>query len=454
MARTQNWSSRLVAFKLLEKVEFEEAYANLAMPKLLDEARLTKRDSAFAQELGFGTIRWQLFYDEVIEIAARRALEEIDADALLVLRLGAHQVLGMRTAAHAALSETVDLAKQVLPQRLVGFTNAVLRRISERDRDSWMQKVLAGLDDESDRLAIAQSHPVWMVRALRQALKLEGHEPGLRDLLVANNEPARVDLVALPGQLSVLDLLKRHGNLLPGQMSPFAAVIESGAPGELQEVREGLARVQDQGSQLMALALVEQREATRGERWLDMCAGPGGKAALLAAFAEQTGASLLCNESQPHRAKLVERAIAKVASHASVQTADGREIGQKQPEAFDRILLDAPCTGLGALRRRPEARWRKFPRDLENLVALQRELLASAEKALKPGGLLAYVTCSPHPSETVAQVDWVQKQLRNLQLVKVTSSHIPAEEGRLTVQLWPHIHGTDGMFLAMFEKKT
>lgn len=446
-------SARLVAFELLEKVEFEDSYANLAMPKLLDEAKLSKRDSAFAQELAFGTIRWQLFYDEAIEIAAKRKLEDIDADALLVLRLGAHQILGMRTAVHAALSETVELAKQVLPQQLVGFTNAVLRRISERDRDSWMQKVLAGFDDENDRLAISQSHPVWMVRALRQALKIEGRESQLRELLETNNEPARVDLVALPSKLSVENLLKAHGNLLPAQMSPFAAVLESGAPGELSEVREGTARVQDQGSQLMALALAEQRPVKTDEAWLDMCAGPGGKAALLASIAEESGAKLLCNEVQPHRAKLVERAIASVASRTTVATGDGRLLGEASPESFDRILLDAPCSGLGALRRRPEARWRRSPRDLDDLVSLQRELLVSAEKAVKPGGLIAYVTCSPHPSETIAQVDWVEKHLRNLELIPVTSKNLPIEDNRKTIQLWPHVHGTDGMFLAMFQKK-
>ena len=445
-------SSRSVAYELLSRVEFENAYANLAMPKLLDSAGLTKRDAALAQELAFGTIRWQLFYDEVIEIAAGRALEEIDADALLVLRLGAHQILGMRTAVHAALSETVELAKNVLPQRLVGFTNAVLRRISERDRDAWIQKTLAGLPDEIDRLAISQSHPVWVVRALRQALKIDGREEQLKSLLVANNEPARVDLVALPSKLTPTQLLKCHGNLVPAQVSPLAVVLENGAPADLPEVRQGTARVQDQGSQLVAVSLLDQREVAPGEQWLDMCAGPGGKAALLASFAEVYGSDLVCNEPQSHRAKLVRQAITAVSSRARVQEVDGRIIGEKSPGAFDRILLDAPCSGLGALRRRPEARWRKSPSDLNDLVLLQRELLVSAAKALKPGGLLAYVTCSPHPSETIAQVDWVEKNIRGLNLVSVRSPRIPRHEGRKTVQLWPHVDGTDGMFIAMFEK--
>jgi 16S rRNA (cytosine967-C5)-methyltransferase len=292
-----------------------------------------------------------------------------------------------------------------------------------------------------------------MVRALRHALKIERREGELKQLLAVNNEPALVDLVALPSVLKPEDLLREHGNLVPAKSSPLAAVLERGAPGDIAEVRSGTARVQDQGSQLMAIALVEQSPVNEGEEWLDMCAGPGGKAALLASYAELNGADLLCNESQAHRAKLVERAIAPVSSRSATQTADGRQIGAQMPERFDRVLLDAPCSGLGALRRRPEARWRKSPRDLNDLVTLQRELLASAEKALKPGGLLAYVTCSPHPSETVAQVDWVQKNLPSLELVPVTSEYLPTAAGRMTVQLWPHLNGTDGMFLAMFQKK-
>lgn len=452
MSNRVGQTSRSVAYDLLARVEFENAYANLALPKLLDAAGLSRRDAALAQELAFGTIRWQLFYDEIIEIAAGRPLERIDADALLVLRLGAHQILGMRTAIHAALSETVELAKRVLPQRLVGFTNAVLRRISERDRDAWMQKTLAGLSDEIDRLAVSQSHPVWVVRALRQALKIDGRENELKNLLSTNNEPALVDLVALPSKIDPTQLLKNHGNLVPATVSPLAVVMENGAPGDILEVRQGIARVQDQGSQLMALALLDQREVNPGEQWLDMCAGPGGKAALLASFAELRGSDLVCNESQSHRVKLVKQAIASVATRTTVQEGDGRMIGEISPNKFDRILLDAPCSGLGALRRRPEARWRKSANDLNDLVLLQRDLLVSAAKALKPGGLLAYVTCSPHPSETVAQVDWVEKNIRDLTLVPVTSPRIPIREGRKTVQLWPHVDGTDGMFIAMFEK--
>lgn len=445
---------------MLAGVEFDDAYANLLLPKLLTEARMDSRDAGFAQELAFGTLRWQLLYDEAIEIAARRALDDIDPSALLVLRLGAHQLLAMRVPSHAALAETVELAKQVLPSRLTGFVNAVLRRVSERSRDDWMQAVLAGLDDENDRLAISQSHPVWVVRALRQALKLDGREAELAALLAADNAAPEVNLVALPGLGAEADL-EASTTVIKGSVSPIGFRLTGGDPANVSAVREGSARVQDEGSQLVALALSRANEARRGENWLDLCAGPGGKAAVLAAEAQAARVSLQCNEVTPHRATLVKKALAPItSSEVTVSNLDGRDIGRAHPGAFDRIMVDAPCTGLGALRRRPEARWRKSPRDLDELVALQRELLDSAVEALAPNGTLAYVTCSPHPSETTAQIDWLLKRHPELELLdakpilRSLNNELELNDERKTVQLWPHVHGTDAMFLAMFTKSS
>lgn len=454
---------RRIAYQLLAAVEFDDAYANLLLPRLLADAGVTGRDAAFTQELAYGTIRWQLFYDEAIEMAAGRHLDDIDRDALIVIRIGAHQLLGMRTAVHAALSETVDLAKDVLPARLTGFVNAVLRRISERTRDDWMQKVLAGLNDEVDRFAIRYSHPVWVVRALKQALKLDGREADLEALLIADNEPAKVSLVALPGLLDRKDLLANEGSLVPGEASPLGLVLESGDPGRLHDVADGSARVQDQGSQLMALALAAAPiDASLADNsWADICAGPGGKAALLAALSIKAEAHLFCNEVSQHRTKLVRNALEPVrqaGANVQIETGDGRALGKTAAEKFDRIMLDAPCSGLGALRRRPEARWRRSSRDIAGLTTLQQELLEAAYAALKPGGVVAYVTCSPHPSETTAVVDWAIKRIAGIELLDanaVLHSVNPALQlntERKTAQLWPHVNGTDAMFIALLKK--
>jgi 16S rRNA (cytosine967-C5)-methyltransferase len=222
-------------------------------------------------------------------------------------------------------------------------------------------------------------------------------------------------------------------------------------------VREGRVRVQDEGSQLAALALSRARPILAGERWLDLCAGPGGKAALLAAEALAGGATLVANELIPARAKLVRNALAVFPDPPQVLVQDARNIGDSLAGQFDRILLDAPCTGLGALRRRPEARWRKQPRDVPELTALQTELIASAAKALKPGGVLAYVTCSPHPAETrlIVEQAVARDGLRPLDTAAVLSSFTrqPLElPAALHAQLWPHRHGTDAMFVALLEK--
>lgn len=447
-------SSRTVALELLFAVEFDDAYANLLLPKLLTASKLDDRDTALAQELSFGTLRWQLFYDRVIEECAKRYADEIDLKALIVLRLGAHQLLGMRTPAHAALDETVELAKQFVSRGAAGFVNGVLRRVSERTRDQWLSIVLDGLENPIERLAVEFSHPIWVVKALGQSLALDGRETELRDLLLADNIAPLVSLVALPGFAKQSDF----EDLPIGPASPIGAQLNSGDPNNLAAFREGRLRVQDQGSQLAALALVESSPVAKDEKWLDICAGPGGKAALLAAEARISGAKLTCNEVAPHRAKLVRQALQIVDPSIQVTVEDGREYSDSHAQEFDRILLDAPCTGLGALRRRPESRWRKQQSDVAQLSKLQEQLLSSAWSCLKPGGVLAYVTCSPHLAETNAIVDWAKKNLNGLELLNTNqvlhsiNPGLQLNASRKTAQLWPHLHQTDAMFIALMSK--
>jgi 16S rRNA (cytosine967-C5)-methyltransferase len=224
--------------------------------------------------------------------------------------------------------------------------------------------------------------------------------------------------------------------------------------------------VQDEGSQLVTLALADVPLDGRDERWLDLCAGPGGKAALLAALAAQRGATLVANEVAPHRARLVANALAALPDGVveEVRTGDGREVGADEPGAYDRVLVDAPCTGLGALRRRPESRWRRTPSDLAALTGLQRELLASALDAVRPGGVVAYVTCSPHLAETQLVVSDVLKKRDDVERLDTAAAvrsvvsaggadeEIPLSD-RDDVQLWPHVHGTDAMHLTLLRRR-
>jgi 16S rRNA (cytosine967-C5)-methyltransferase len=461
---------RLTAYSVMQAVA-DGAYANLELPKALRDKRIHGRDAAFATELVYGATRMRGFYDRVIEVAARRPLADIDGPVLDTLRLGVHQLLGMRVATHAAVDETVALARQVNGIGASGFVNAVLRRVSERSRDAWLEVVAPADLEALAATAVRTSHPEWVVRALRQALLGHGTATAadvdrqLAALLDADNAPPRVTLAARPGLADVGELL--GDGVLPGPLARTAVVLDHGDPGVFPAVREGRAAVQDEGSQLVALALAAApvEGLTGRERWLDLCAGPGGKAGLLAGLALERDADLVANEVNPVRADLVRQTLAAAVSRGgtgqvAVRTGDGRDVGASEPDAYDRILVDAPCTGLGALRRRPEARWRRKPSDVPELATLQRELLASAVGATRPGGVVAYATCSPHLGETRFVVSDVVKRRSDVELVEA-GPLVTDRDGRPVegtgdaphVQLWPHRHDTDGMFLALLRRR-
>jgi 16S rRNA (cytosine967-C5)-methyltransferase len=442
--------ARRVAYDVLRAVHGSDAYANLLLPAKLDEAGLSEADAGLATELTYGTLRRQGYYDRIIELASGRPLSKIDPEVLDALRLGVHQLLGMRVAAHAAVDESVALVAAAGKRSATGFTNGVLRTISRSTPAHWQERALDGLAGDA-RLAMEHSHPLWVVQAFRGALSAEGRANEVEALLEADNEPPRVSLVALPGLAAPEEVGE------PGSVSPIAARSIGGDPARNPVVASGRARVQDEGSQLAALALSRARPIVAGERWLDLCSGPGGKAAVLAAEAAIGGASLLANELVPTRARLVRNALAVFAKPPQVVEGDGRRFGTGD-ERFDRILLDAPCTGLGALRRRPEARWRKQPSDLAELTVLQGELLEAAIHALAPGGLLAYVTCSPHLDETREVVATALAKHPEIVAIDTPAllQDIATRELDLPpgthAQLWPHRHGTDAMFIQLMAR--
>jgi 16S rRNA (cytosine967-C5)-methyltransferase len=259
-------------------------------------------------------------------------------------------------------------------------------------------------------------------------------------------------LVARPGRISREELLRLCGaEATPGPYSPYAVRLSGGDPAGLRPVRAGRAAVQDEGSQLVTVALAGTPIEGRDSRWLDVCAGPGGKAALLAGLLPGS-AVLVAGDLHPHRARLVAAALGADARTGSV-VADAA-VGGYAVAAADRVLLDAPCSGLGALRRRPESRWRRQPEDVIRLQPLQRRLLHAGLDALRPGGVLGYVTCSPHPAETVGVVEAVRRERADVQLVDARPgfSGVPDLGPGPWVQLWPHRHGTDGMFLALLRR--
>ncbi|MDQ0814509.1 16S rRNA (cytosine967-C5)-methyltransferase [Streptomyces sp. B3I7] len=454
--RPQKDPVRFLAFEALRAVDERDAYANLVLPPLLRKAREQEgfdgRDAALATELVYGTLRRQGTYDAVLAACVDRPLREVDPPVLDVLSLGAHQLLGTRIPTHAAVSASVELARVVLGDGRAKFVNAVLRKVGRHDLDGWLEQVAPPYDeDPEDHLAVVHSHPRWIVSALWDSLG--GGRAGIEDLLEADNERPEVTLVARPGRATAGELL-REPAAEPGRWSPYAVrLTEGGEPGAVEAVREGRAGVQDEGSQLVALALANAPVEGRDELWLDGCAGPGGKAALLAALAAERGAALVAAEKQPHRAGLVAKALHGNPGPYQVVTADGTRPAWR-PGTFDRVLVDVPCTGLGALRRRPEARWRRRPEDLEGFAPLQRGLLEMALRSVRVGGVVGYATCSPHLAETRAVVTDVLKRhpgFESLDARPLLPGVSLLGDGP-DVQLWPHLHGTDAMYLALVRR--
>ncbi|HVQ89207.1 MAG TPA: transcription antitermination factor NusB [Actinomycetes bacterium] len=445
MTRTRVDPTRRVALDVLQAVRTRDAYANLVLPSLLTSRRVTGRDANFATELTYGTLRGQGTYDVIIGHCVDRPGTRLDAIVHDILRLGAHQLLRMNVPNHAAVGTSVELAKSAGRSGLSGLVNAVMRRLGEQSLDAWLEQVIPNGAAQAVELSIRYSHPEWIVTGFQDVLSDWSETQAL---LVANNTAATVTLVARPGRCTVDELVA--GGARADTWSPVGASWPGGEPSALPAVQQGRAGVQDAGSQLVALALANAELDGKDTAWLDLCAGPGGKAALLGGLAGQRGAALTAVEPQPHRATLISQAV---DNDVDVVVADGRD-QTWATGTYDRVLVDVPCSGLGALRRRPEARWRRSASDVEQLQLLQRQLLTNAVAAIRPGGVVAYVTCSPLRSETSDVVSTVlgadsglsQRDARPL-LPGV--SHLgPGPD----VQLWPHRHNTDAMYLAILER--
>ena len=418
----------------------------------MTERGLTGRDAAFATELTYGTLRGRGTYDAIVAACSDR--DQLDPTVRDVLRLGAHQLLATRVGPHAAVATSVDLAKDVCGPRPSGFVNAVLRRVATRDLDGWTEIVAPSRDrDPYGHLAVRHSYPRWIIEAFADALGQAGTAE-LEDALAAGNLRPDVVLAVTPGRTD-------HDvpGTTPTRWSPYGQRLAAGDPAPY--VASGQAVVQDEASQLAALALTRvslgdnASDPGPDRLWLDLCAGPGGKARLLAGLAAERGARLVASDVRPRRAGRVVDALRRAELAPAVIAADGRHVPWR-PGTFDRVLADVPCSNLGSLRRRPEARWRKTPDDVSELAAVQRDLLDAAIESVRPGGVVAYVTCSPHLAETRDVVTAVADLRGDVTILDAPAvlADVPglrASEPRFA-QFWPHRHGTDAIFLSLLKR--
>ncbi len=438
--------ARNAALRVVLEVTERDAYANLVLPKVLDLFDGSNRDKALATEIAYGSLRRMGELDVVVGSVCHRELDQIDPTVLGILRVSIYQIVFLRIPDHAAVDQGVRLAKENGAPHAAGFINATLRAVVAKPASHWL-----GLIEEAPHLR--QSHPRWIADELENAWGLQESAGDFDEVLKAHNESPQVTLVCLPG----LSAPAAGDQTTP--WSPIGVLVEAGNPLADERLTTGAARVQDEGSQLAALMLARFEPLRPGDLIADVCAGPGGKTAVLGAEAALAGAHVSAYEKVPHRAKLVTnstRALeAKNPGVVKAIVADATTL----TGAFDRILLDAPCTGLGALRRRPEARWRKQPEQLAELVALQTQLLTHSLSLLKPGGVLAYVTCSPVESETSGVIRGVLATVKGVQTIdtpavldRVAKASVPHTRRGPAVQLWTHLHGTDAMFIQLLRK--
>lgn len=433
---------RLLVYDILKEVNRSDGYSNLLLPQALTTSNFEQRDKGFATELLYGTLRMQGRHDYIAAQVSDRPWSEVDSGIVDVVRLGAHQLFEMRVPSHAAVSATVELARKVLGESKASFVNALLRKMSAQSLDQWLAPANL-ISDPVERLSIIYSHPEWIVSAYFDLLR---DFTEVESLLSANNLAATPTIVWWPGRSSAEELISLGAQ--PTKYSDYGMKIE-GAPSTLEAVRHRRAGVQDEGSQLVAQIFA--KVVSNQDNWLDLCAGPGGKAALLSSLAKESGKKFTANEISAPRAKLVEQVI----GGARLLVGDGRDIATLG-EMYGAILADVPCTGLGALRRRPEVRWRRTVADLRELTQLQRELSDAAISVLADGGFFGYATCSPHLAETSIAVSDILRKHPELELVNL-QPYLPAELNSAmrdkSLSLWTHRHETDAMFLAVFRKK-
>jgi 16S rRNA (cytosine967-C5)-methyltransferase len=412
-------AARACAYRVLRRVDEEAAFADRAFRSEADRAGLDARDRAFAQRLAYGTIQRRRTIDHVVDALASRP---VDAPVLDALRLGVFQLLWMDSVPdRAAVDQTVELVKEESP-RAAGFANAVMRRAAREAR-----VLVAALPTDSP---VALSHPDWLAEMWNEML---GRDEAVA-LMRADNEPAESALRANELVTTRDDLLaalaERGVDAEPAEPAEAVRVVAAFDAHGSDLFAEGLLMPQSRASMTVARTLDPQP----GERVLDMCAAPGAKSTHLAALMGGAG-EVVAVEANEARARELEENVRRMrASCVTVRHADAREPAGGEP--FDRVLLDAPCSDLGTLQSRPDARWRKGPDRIAELATLQRELLASALAQVKPGGTFVYSVCTISPREGRGQLDWLLASRPGLRL-----------DGD-PLQLLPHRDGTDGFFVA------
>jgi len=446
---TDNRSAREIALEIIHGVHKDDGYANLLLSKLLAKSSLSKRDRAFVTELVYGTLRREGTLDWILTQYSSRELSKIPLQALDILRLGCYQIFYTRVAPHAICNESTELAKKFFHKGLASFTNGLMRTIvRKKDKLPWPDQK----EDPISYISLKHSHPKWLVEMWIEDFGLEE----ARRLCRADNQRPHLTIRANRLKTSRDDLIKTLSNkavqATESKLVPESIMIaETGEISTLPEFKEGLFFVQDESSMMVSHILAPQE----GETILDLCAAPGGKATHIAEMMNDRG-KIIAVDINPKRLNLVRDNVARlgIGIIETIQS-DGTKLKSKIKEPIDRIIIDAPCSGLGVLARRPDARWKKDLDQIEELSILQSDLLKTAAMLIKPGGVIVYSVCTITHQEGIEVVEGFLQSNPEFVLddaVKYLPNALQNGEPYKWVQLLPHKHGTDGLFIARMIK--
>ena len=441
--------ARRIAAEVLMRVAQGGAFANLALDSALRQAGvLEPREAALATELTYGVLRWQLQLDRALSAHSDRALDDLDEPVRVALRVGAFELLHHeKVPARAAVNESVELAKELGVARASGFVNAVMRRLSETRA---VPEPPSREVDPVGHVAAVTAHPRWMVERWSRWLG-----PQEAERLCAANQTQAPATVRVARRRATRDeaqeaLRKAGVESMPGKYSPDALILAAGAPPalDIEGHEQGLFQAQDEAAQLVSLFAAPERSA----RILDACAAPGGKACHLAEIADR--GSVLAVDLHSRKADQ----IAQVARRLDLPNLTSRAadavmpIPDVSPESFDLVLLDAPCSGLGTLRRHPEVKLRRTPEDVDRLAQLQVRLLASVQRYVRPGGLLVYAVCTLTPEECDEQIQRFLQSFPQFRIDPAPAGFPPACLEHDFLRTLPHRTGTDGFFAARLRR--
>ena len=448
----QNASNpRRIALDILDRVDRRDAYADALLNARLREAGLTHADRALLTQTVYGTLRWRGRIDWVLNRLLRNPLAELEPIVRNLLRLGAYELLFLdRVPAYATVNELVGLGRRRAGPGKARLVNAILREIARRERDAWSPPAETG---NAADLAALVSHPPWLVDLWRKQFGAVES----RRLMEANNWEAPLVLRANRRRIGRDDLVERlcaHGfDAQPGKWSPLAVRVRGAAsPGGLAELQDGLCQVQGEASQAVSL-LAGPRP---GMRVLDVCAAPGGKTTHMAELMDDRGEVVACDVSGRGLSRLAENARRLGLGCIRAQVCDATDGLPGEPGAFDRVLVDAPCSGLGTLRGHPEIRWRRTPEDLHRLAGLQARILDRACQQVRPGGVLVYATCTLSPIENEQVVEEFLARHGDF-AVDDAVPHLPEAARAMTsgpyLLALPNRHDTDGFFAARMRRR-